>query len=181
MSDVPGDGDEIPMTTVGRSWDGGSGCSVWLKFASQWAGPLAPPISERSRTFGYLLNGRMVSFEIVYTLRESVGSPLSDRVTASFSYRLLPCCVVVRLVIVYMCRNWCVDLLIQFVRAVGDSYWTDWWDYIIDAMASGGSQPGADWSEIDFPGSGIDPLECSGVSGDIRLARGGSFGHLMCS
>ena len=44
----------------------------------------------------------------------------------------------------------CVDSLIQFVCAVGDSYRTVWRDYIIDAMTSGGSQPGADQSRIDF-------------------------------
>ena len=56
------------------------------------------------------------------------------------------CCVTFHLVIVCMC----VDSLIQFVCAVGDSYQTDLWDYINDAMASGGSQPGADRSGIDF-------------------------------
>ena len=43
----------------------------------------------------------------------------------------------------------CVDS-IQFVCTVGNSYRTVPQDYIVDAMASGGSHPGADRSGIDF-------------------------------
>ena len=93
-----------------------------------------------------------MSVWIVYTQQESVGSPVGDRVTATFS--LLPCCHVV-LCYCSSCDclhvpRLCVDSLIQFVCAVCDSYRTGLWDYIVDAMASGGSQPGADRSGIDF-------------------------------
>ena len=61
LSNVTGDGDEIPMTTVARLRGGGSGCSGWLKFVLHGAGPVAPPISERSYTVGCFQNGGMVS------------------------------------------------------------------------------------------------------------------------
>ena len=73
MSDVMGDGDEIPMTTAARSRGSGSGCCGWLKLVSQGAGPVAPPINERWRTVGVFQNGEMVFMWIVYTQRESVG------------------------------------------------------------------------------------------------------------
>ena len=44
----------------------------------------------------------------------------------------------------------CVDLLIQFVCAISDIHRTVPQDYIINAMASGDSQPGADRSRIDL-------------------------------
>ena len=47
VSDFMGDGVGIPMTTVARSWGGGSGLSGWLNFVWQWAGHMAPPIRER--------------------------------------------------------------------------------------------------------------------------------------
>ena len=72
VSDITGDGDEIPMTTAACSRGGGSGCSVWLKFVSQGAGPMAPPINEWSRTVVFFQNGGMVSVWIVYTLWELV-------------------------------------------------------------------------------------------------------------
>ena len=39
VSDVTGDGDEIPMTTAARSRGGGSSCG-WLKFVYQGVGPV---------------------------------------------------------------------------------------------------------------------------------------------
>ena len=87
IGDVMEDGDMIPMTTAVRSWGGGSGCSVWLKFVSQGAGPVVPPINERTIVFSQN-GGGMVYIWIVYTRREALGVM---RVTGSLLHLVLAC------------------------------------------------------------------------------------------
>ena len=57
VSDVTGDGDGIPVTTVARSWGGGPRRSGWLNFVSQGAGSMAPPIRACLRTGVFFQNG----------------------------------------------------------------------------------------------------------------------------
>ena len=78
MSDVTEDGNTIPMTTAECSRGGGSRCCVWLKFVSQGAGPVAPPISECLRTVVLFQNGGMVSVYIVDAMASGDSQPGAD-------------------------------------------------------------------------------------------------------
>ena len=92
VSDVTEDGDGIPLTTSSHSWGGDSGCSEWLKFVSQGAGPMAPPIRACLCTVMFFQNRGMVYIWIVYTRRESVGVL---RMTGSLLHVVLTCRLVV--------------------------------------------------------------------------------------
>ena len=132
------DGDEIPMTTVVRSRGSGSGCSVWLKFVSQgrdlW---LLQSASARAPLGDSCLSG-------LCTLG---GNQSLLLLVIAYCHAVLCCRLSCDCIHV---QRLCVDLLIQFVHAVGDSYQTVRRVYVADAMASGGSRPRADRSGIDF-------------------------------
>ena len=125
VSDVTGDGDGIPMTTAARSWGGGSGRYGWLKFVLQGAGPMAPPIRARLSTVVFFQIFQGIGYIwIVYTRRESL------------LHLVLACLLAV------LCDCSSCDYL--QVCVVGDIHQTVPQDYIVDAMASQTSQPGAD-------------------------------------
>ena len=96
MSVDTGDGDRLPVTTVARPLAGGSGCCGWLQFVTQGAGPLAPPISVRTRTIVPgscpVMEGWEIYIWIVYTRQ---GSVAVLQVTRSLLFRILLCYLIV--------------------------------------------------------------------------------------